>query len=134
MSSTPRTFDAQLLGQTEKACNAILARLLEGSGVTEPQWVTLRLLGMSGGAASRGELTARLVAALKVPVEAAGELIAALASAGLVSLPDDELMPVELTSAARELHARVVAATADVTGRLWGDLPADDLAAAGRVL
>jgi hypothetical protein len=36
MSTTP-TFSAQLLGETEKAANAILDRLLAEPGLSEPQ-------------------------------------------------------------------------------------------------
>ena len=32
------------------------------------------------------------------------------------------------------LHSRIRAATAEITQQLWGDLPAEDLATAGRVL
>lgn len=39
-----------------------------------------------------------------------------------------------LTDAGSELHARISAAATEVTERLWGDLPAEDLATAGRVL
>ena len=38
------------------------------------------------------------------------------------------------TSAARQLHRRISAAITGITPRLWGDLPAGDLATAGRVL
>jgi hypothetical protein len=41
---------------------------------------------------------------------------------------------VTATGAARQLHSRVSAAIAKITQRLWGDLPAGDLATAGRVL
>jgi hypothetical protein len=34
-------FGTPIIGQTEKALNAILARQLAGTGITEPQWVTL---------------------------------------------------------------------------------------------
>ena len=39
--STP--FGPQLIGETEKTLNALLLRHLDGTGLTEPQWVTLRL-------------------------------------------------------------------------------------------
>jgi hypothetical protein len=32
------------------------------------------------------------------------------------------------------LHAQIRGAATEITARLWGDLPADDLDAAGRVL
>ena len=42
--STP--FGPQLIGETEKTLNALLRRLLQGTGLTEPQWVTLRLANL----------------------------------------------------------------------------------------
>jgi len=39
-----------------------------------------------------------------------------------------------VTQRARDLFARVRAATHEITERLWGDLPAEDLATTGRVL
>jgi hypothetical protein len=78
---------------TEKALNAILNRQLAGTGLTEPQWVTLTLTVASGGTLDRDELVARVAGVLKVSE-----------------------------------------AEAQATQRLWGDLPADDLATAGRVL
>ena len=41
---------------------------------------------------------------------------------------------VTVTGAAQQLHSRIRAAIAEITQRLWGDLPAEDLATAGRVL
>jgi hypothetical protein len=41
-------FGPQLIGETEKTLNAILRRLLQGTGLSEPQWVTLRLAGQLG--------------------------------------------------------------------------------------
>ena len=45
-------FNAQLLGQTEKAANAILDRLLAEPRLSEPQWVTLSIAAASGGKTS----------------------------------------------------------------------------------
>ncbi len=39
-------FGPQLIGETEKTLNALLRRFLEEPGLTEPQWVTLRLAGL----------------------------------------------------------------------------------------
>lgn len=39
-----------------------------------------------------------------------------------------------MTSAGRELQERVQATVAAITGRVWGDVPRDDLATARRVL
>ena len=42
MSSHP-PFSTQVIGQAEKTLNAILQRQLAGTGLTEPQWITLTL-------------------------------------------------------------------------------------------
>ena len=40
----------------------------------------------------------------------------------------------EVTDARRQLHGRIRAQVSEITERLWGDLPADNLATAGCVL
>ncbi len=39
-----------------------------------------------------------------------------------------------VTDAGRELQGRIRSTVAEITERMWGDLPAEDLEAAGRVL
>jgi DNA-binding MarR family transcriptional regulator len=51
-----------------------------------------------------------------------------------VQAADGEGSPVKLTDAGQQLFGQIRAATTEITERLWGDLPAEDLAAAGRVL
>ena len=118
------SFSPQLLGQTEKALNAILDRLLADSGVAEPQWVTLSLAVMNGGAG----LAARVAGAVKVSEAEARRRIADLTAAGMLAPSGDA------TDAGRRLFDRVRGRTAEITGRLWGDLPEADLAATARVL
>lgn len=65
MSTTP-IFSTQLLGQTEKTLNAILERLLAGTGVDEPQWVTLTIAVTSGGLVERDALASRVAGSLKL--------------------------------------------------------------------
>jgi hypothetical protein len=130
--STP--FSTQLLGQTEKTLNAILDRTLAGR-VTEPEWVALVLLAADGGAADRAGLTARAASALKLVPAAAAELVAGLESKGLIAPvtagTGDQLA---LTGAGSDLLGEVRVQVAAITERLWGDLAAADLEAAGRVL
>jgi DNA-binding MarR family transcriptional regulator len=133
MSTSP-TFGTPVIGQTEKALNAILARQLAGTGLTEPQWVTLTLTVMSGGTVDRDELTDRVAGALKVSDAQAQARIAELAAAQLLQAPDGEESPVKLTDAGRQLHGQIRTAVTQITERLWGDLPAEELATAGRVL
>src|SRR4051794_41938202 len=63
--STPPSFSAQALGQTEKALNAILDRRLAGTGLTERQWIALSLLVMSGGNSEREALVERVTGGAK---------------------------------------------------------------------
>ena len=132
--STIRTFDARLLGQTEKAANAILDRLLAWTGVTEPQWVALSLLATSAEPLDRHGLIERVAGALKHGDADARAHVTELADARLIDSPGGVDSPVTLTDEGRRLYARVRAEVIGVTGRLWGDLPPEDLAAAGRVL
>jgi hypothetical protein len=132
--STAPTFSAPVLGQTEKALNAILDRQLAGTGLTEPQWVTLTLTAASGGTVDRDQLTARVAGALKVSDAEAQARITELAAAGLVHAPSDDGSPVQLTEAGQQLHGQIRTAVTEITHRMWGDLPPEDLATAGHVL
>jgi hypothetical protein len=112
--SPSTTLTPRIIGQAEKTLNAILFRLLAGPGLTEAQWITLTLTAARGGATGRGQLV--------------------LAAARLVANPGDDAGPVRLTAAGTEVFGQIQAAVTEVTQRLWGDLPAQDLATAGRVL
>ena len=98
MSATP-SLSPQVIGQTEKALNAILERLLAGTGLTEPQWVALTLTVMSGGAVDHDQLIGRVAGVLKVSEAQAQARIAELAGAQLVQVPEDERALVSLTDA-----------------------------------
>jgi hypothetical protein len=131
---TSPPFSTQLLGQTEKAANAILHRLLAEPGLTEPQWVTLVITATSAGTLDHGELTEAVADALKLGHPEAEARVGELALLGLVRIPDDDHAPVRLTDDGERHYAHVSAATTEIVQRLWGDLPAQDLATAGRVL
>jgi DNA-binding MarR family transcriptional regulator len=133
MSTTP-AFGTPVIGQTEKALNAILRRQLDGTALNERHWVTLTLTLTSGGTVDRNELIGRVAGALKVSEAEAQDQITALADAQLLQVDDDAGAPVTVTDAGRQLHGRIRATVTQITERLWGDLPAEELATAGRVL
>jgi DNA-binding MarR family transcriptional regulator len=133
-TTTTPPFGAQVIGQTEKALGAILDRQLAGTGLTERQWVTLTVTVASGGAVDRDQLVGRLAGILKVSEAAAQARMTELAGAGLLQVPDGEGAVVKVTDAGQQLHSRIRSAITEITERLWGDLPAEDLATAGRVL
>ena len=133
MNHPPTPFGAQLIGQTEKTMNAILDRVLAGR-VSEPEWVALVLIAGSGGPAGHEQVTARVARALHESRETAAARIARLAAKGLVRAAPEPGSAVRLTGTGQRLLGSVQAQTAEITQRLWGDLPAADLEVAGRVL
>ncbi len=90
------------------------------------------LTAASGAAIDRGQLAGRVAGALKISEADARARITELAAAQL--LQDDEGAPVQLTDAGQRLFGGIRAAITEITERLWGDLPAEDLATASRVL
>jgi DNA-binding MarR family transcriptional regulator len=124
-------FGAQLIGRTEKSLDALLTGVLTGSGLSEPEYVALRVCADRAGT-RRADVTAELATAFRQGEHHAAALIERLSRAGMIS--SDQTAPVQLTPAGRKLHDRLVAETDAIAGRLWGDLPTDDLAAAARVL
>jgi DNA-binding MarR family transcriptional regulator len=124
------TFSTQTIGRTEKALGAILLRELDGTGISEPQWVTLSLTAITAGAPQVEQL-ARVAGVFKIDPSAAEARFAELIDQGLI---DDDSGSLTLTDAGRALYERTRANIEEITSRLWGDLPADDLDTAGRVL
>ena len=131
--STYPALSTRVIGQAEKTLGAILDRQLAGTGLTEPQWVILTLAVTGGGAAEPDKFTRMVADALKISETEARAHIAGMVTARQLQVTG-EVPAVTATRAARQLHSRILAAIAGITQRLWGDLPADDLATAGRVL
>jgi hypothetical protein len=130
-AQTPTAFGPALIGQTEKALDAILVRELDGTGLSPSGWVILKLAEGAGGPLGRQDLVERARAQAKFAEGKSAAEIVDLISLGLLEADGGD---VALTPAARELQARVVGTTDEIRDRLWGDLPEADLVAAGRVL
>ena len=122
-------FTTQTLGRTEKALNAILYRELAGTGLTEPDWVTLVLASIDDGG-PRSALVARLAGAFKTAPADAEAQVGAVVARGLIA-GDREIA---LTDEGRALYRRLSGRVAEITAQLWGDLPTADLETAARVL
>jgi Helix-turn-helix family len=121
--STP--FGPQLIGETEKTLNALLRRFLEGTGLNESQWVTLRLADRLDGSLDANGLVAAV--ADRAHLSNAAELVSELARRGLM---DDG----RLTSAGRAMTAAIRTTIATTTAPIWEDLSNEDVAGATRVL
>ncbi|WP_327326998.1 hypothetical protein OG735_34145 [Streptomyces sp. NBC_01210] len=132
--STAPTLNGQVIGQAHYATRAVLERLVAGTGATFHQVVALNATADSGAAMDRDRLVLRMTSTLKIDESTALAAIADLTASKLVeTLPGDESR-IRLTDAGRALQDRISIATAGITERLYGDLPAEDLAAASRVL
>ena len=130
MSAYP-VLTPRVIGQAEKTLNAILARLLEGTGLTEPEWVILPLAATSGEPAEGDQFTRLVGGALKISDADARASVDAMIAAQQLQITGDG---VTVTDAAVLLHRRISTATTGIIELWWGDLPAGDLATAGRVL
>ncbi|MBE1537908.1 helix-turn-helix domain-containing protein [Actinomadura algeriensis] len=131
MTTTTPAFGTALIGQTEKALNAILDRQLTGTGITEPQWVTLTLTVTAGETLDRAELVRRVSGAAQFSRESVADRIAELTASGFLR---EDGGRVQATDEGRARWTRVRTAIGPITEQLFGDLPAEDLATAGRVL
>jgi hypothetical protein len=121
----PTPFGPRLIGETEKTLNALLRRFLHGTGLTEPEWVTLRLADLLDGSVDTAGLAAAVTDRAHLP--GAAGLVAGLTDRGL--LDDGRLSP-----HGRELTAAVQSTIAAETAAIWDHLPDDDVAATTRVL
>lgn len=130
--SSVHAFGTPVIGQTEKALNAILQRQLAGTGLTEPHWVTLTLAVVSGPTLPAKQLTDRVVGAAKLSEAAAAELVIDLDAFGLLRVASGG--SVTVTDAGHKQWSAIRAAITTITDGLWGDLPAEELAIAARVL
>jgi hypothetical protein len=121
----PTPFGPQLIGETEKTLGALLRRFLEGTGLTESQWVALKLADRLEGSVDAQGLVAAV--ADRAHLSNAAEIINELTRLGLL----DDGRP---TPAGREMTTAIQTTIAGTTAPIWDGLPADDVAAATRVL
>ena len=109
-------FGPVLLGQTEKTLQALLGQALDGTGLDERQWVTLRLADQPDGRPLRER------AADLARFADADALVSALEARGLVAAD-------AATDAGRAVLADVLARSAALSGPIWDDVPDADAAA-----
>jgi hypothetical protein len=118
-------FGPQLIGETEKTLDALLREFLDGTGISQPQWVTLRLAVALDGTVDADDLAAAVADRAHFPD--AVSLVRGLSDRGLLDNG-------RVTAAGRDLTSDVQAKITAETAPIWDGLPADDVAAASRVL
>jgi len=122
-------LSTQVIGQAESALGALLDPLLSRTGTTFHQWLVLTVTAASGGDIDHDQLVARVSGARKIDGVEVEASIAGLDAAGLA----EGTSRVILTAAGLARFAEIRGALEEITARLF-DFPAEDLAAAGRVL
>jgi DNA-binding MarR family transcriptional regulator len=126
-------LSTRLIGETESALGALLAPLLAEADMTFLQWVVLSLTAAGGGTSpgiARDQLIDRIANARKVHAADVSAAITELEDAAALVVTAGQ---VTLTDLGRASHGRVLARVEEITNYVF-DLPAEDLAAAGRVL
>lgn len=133
MSDAP-LLNPQLLGQAEAAHRALLQRVLAPAGLSHAHWVALNLLVARGNQSDWQPIAAALVDTLKIEYAEAHETLAGLVDAGLLTAGSAPPARARLTEVGQQRHSELRGEVARVVARLYRDLPAQDLATAGRVL
>jgi hypothetical protein len=132
VSDYPR-LSTRLIGETESALGALLAPLLAEAEMTFLQWVVLSLTA-PGGASSPGvgrdQLIDRIANVRKVDAADVAAAIDELENAAALVIAGGQVTQTDLGQAS---FTRVRARVEEITDYVF-DLPAEDLAAAGRVL
>jgi hypothetical protein len=126
-------LSTRLVGEAESALGALLAPLLAEAELTFLQWVVLSLTasgGKSGPGIARNQLVDRVTNARKVDAADVSAAISELESAAALVNTGGQ---VTLTEVGQASYNQVRSRVGEITDHLF-DLPAQDLATAGRVL
>jgi hypothetical protein len=121
------TLNGQVIGEAQRAVQILLDQLLSRTGTTFHQWVALNTIAASGGSATQEQSETRMTTGLQIDAAAVSRTLAELGAAGLIDGGS-------FTAAGRIRHAEIQAGISGITARLYGDVPNEDLATAGRVL
>jgi DNA-binding MarR family transcriptional regulator len=131
MANEP-TLNGQILGQAERGARAVLDRLLADHDTGFDQWIALRQLALNPTIGTGRELIDQYATLVGTTASEAASVVDQLANRGWIAVADGDR--IELTAAGTEDYQTLNEGALAIGARLYGDLPADDLAAAARVL
>ncbi|MEU3553297.1 MarR family transcriptional regulator [Streptomyces fragilis] len=123
--------DARALGLAHYAARGVLEHVLARHGLTFGQQVVLRAVLTADGPPAAEDVVGQVRRSLKSDPAEIRATIDELLTRRLLVTDGGHLRP---TEAGREVTAAAGAEVAPVSARIWGAIPAEDLAAAGRVL
>ncbi|MFJ8597514.1 MarR family transcriptional regulator [Streptomyces shenzhenensis] len=130
-SNTVPAADSRALGLAHYAARGVLEHVLARHGITFQQQIALRAAVSADVPQTPDALVAQVRDSVKADPDDIRATLDELLAKGLLVADGAHLRP---TAAGRELIPAVSAETAPITARIWGGVPAEDLAAAGRVL
>lgn len=137
MSTAPTLLDSQIIGRAHYAARALLDRELDRTGTTFHQAIALNAAAGEGGTADTATITELLTSTLKTDAVTARNTVCELLAAGLFEQLEAVAQRgprVTLTEAGRERQSRLASVAAEFGPRVYGGIPAEDLAVAARVL
>ncbi|MFI1657772.1 MarR family winged helix-turn-helix transcriptional regulator [Streptomyces sp. NPDC020472] len=134
MTTTAFTTNGRVIALAHYAARAVLESVLTRHDTTFQQSVTLKSVSLAGGSVTPDHLVADVVHSLKIEESAVREVVDGLTAARLLETDPTDASRLRLTPAGQELLDTTTAETAEITARLYADIPAEDLAVAGRVL
>ncbi|MDX3799181.1 MarR family transcriptional regulator [Streptomyces sp. AK04-3B] len=130
-TTAPGSTESRALGLAHYAARGVLEHVLARHGITFQQQVVLRAAVTAGAPQSPDDLVDQVRASLKADPAGIRVSLDELLARRLLVADGAHLRP---TAAGRDLLTAVGAETAPLSARIWGGIPADDLATAGRVL
>jgi DNA-binding MarR family transcriptional regulator len=130
-TTTAPSADARALGLAHYAARGVLEHVLARHGVTFQQQIALRAAVTADAPRTPDDLITQVRDSLKADPAGIRTTLDELLARQLLVTDGAHLRP---TDAGRELIAAAGAETAPVSARIWGGIPAEDLAATGRVL
>jgi DNA-binding MarR family transcriptional regulator len=131
MTNSAPAADARALGLAHYAARGVLEHVLARHGITFQQQIALRAALTADAPLTPDDLVAHVRGSLKTDPAGIRATVDELLAKQLLVEDGAHLHP---TDAGRELIAAAGAETAPISARIWGGIPAEDLAAAGRVL
>ncbi|MDH6705675.1 hypothetical protein P3T27_002397 [Kitasatospora sp. MAA19] len=130
-ATTAPVADARALGLAHYAARGVLEHVLARHAVTFQQQVVLRAAVTADAPQTSDDLVTQVRGSLKTGPDDIRATFDELLAKQLLVADGAHLRP---TDAGRALIAAVGTETGPISARIWGGIPAEDLAAAGRVL
>lgn len=134
MTTTATTLNPRAIALAHHAGRALLEGVLTRRGIGFEQGVTLRAVAAAGSSIDREDLVSEVSDSLKTDKQIARGVIEELMTAKLLEEDPEQARGIRLSDTGRTLHDAADAETAEISARLYADIPATDLAIAGRVL